>query len=251
LSSDTAVEQFNWLLKGCGISLPTGIVNTIDLIQLSAITFAEFNMYCPIIELKEEFGHLFERFSSCIENIKHNFQYPQYCNGLMGLLLLFSYDRSYNLLDSHCIKLIFEECKELVVIGYEDFEEFGTHSVNKLISTLREMSDIFRKVSGNHFSGRSTSGFARINEEECFENKNGIRTQIKPVDCSVVSLNKPQECEIWNFYHLMPLASKFDCANQIEYTFNNFVKTYGSVVCGACLTIRIGKLPYHNDSTTI
>ena len=245
------MEQLTWLLKGCGISLPTGIVNDVELIQLWAITFAEFNIACPIIGSKEEFGHLFENFASCIKKIKDNFQYPQYYNGLMGLMLLFSCDRSYKLLDSHCIKLIFEECKELALTGYEDFEGFGIHSVNQLIFTLREMSDIFIGVNGNQFFGRSTSRFAKLNEEGCFENKNGIRTQIQPVDCSVVSLNKREECGLRDFYNLMPLSSKFDCEKQIEYTFNNFRKAYGSVVCGTCLAIRIGKFQYNNFSCTI
>ena len=227
--------------------MPTGLVNDIDLIQLSAITFNEFNGACPIIDPKEQSGKLFQRFSSCIEKIKHEFQYPQYYNGLMGLLLLFKHDESYNLNDFYSIMMTFDECKELVVTGYEDFEDFGIDSINKLICILSEMSSIFRNLHDNSvFAHQFPQPLGTVcednNADKYFEHKNGVKTQIKPIDLSHTHLKEHPEYGAINLRQLVPMTSKADSENRIEYTFQNFQKAYGSVICGACLTIRIGKL---------
>ena len=87
--------------------MPIELVNDLDLIQLSSITFDEFNTFCPIIESGDESEILASRFSRCIAKIKEEFQYPQYYNGLMGLLLLFSNNESYELYDNQAIKMKF------------------------------------------------------------------------------------------------------------------------------------------------
>ena len=68
-------------------------VNDTDLIDLSAVTFSDFNGVCLIIPEKPE--EIYQRFLTCIENMKNNFQFPQYYNGLVGLLLLFYNDENY------------------------------------------------------------------------------------------------------------------------------------------------------------
>ena len=128
--------------------MPIEMVNDLDLIQLSSITFDEFNTFCPIIESGDESEILASRFSTCIAKIKEGFQYPQYYNGLMGQFLLFSNNESYELYDNQAIQMKFEETRGLVFTGYEEFKDFDAHSLVNVIDSLREMSDIFYEVHG-------------------------------------------------------------------------------------------------------
>ena len=68
--------------------MPIGLIDDIDLSEMSAMTFTTFNSTCQIIDESKGNGDFLSQFSNCIDNIKEEFQYPQYYNGLMGLLLL-------------------------------------------------------------------------------------------------------------------------------------------------------------------
>ena len=241
--SDTALEQLSWLLKGCGINMPIGLVDDIDLSIMSALNFNYFNSVCPIVDPENnQSGVLFQRFATCIENIKHEFQYPQYYNGLMGLLLLFSNDETFNLKEQIWIQQIFEETKELVITGYEDYGNFTIQSLNNLLSTLREMADIFRTVHGDRPFERFKV-ITEINEEECFEDIEGIKTQIKPIDCSKSSNIKDSfQCKILDFCQTMPLADKLDCDKRSNDIFSKFEMFFGSVTSGWVVTTCIGKI---------
>ena len=156
--------------------MPIGLVDDIDLFVMSALNLSEFNSVCPIFDPeKNHAGELFQRFVACIENIKKEFQYPQYYNGLMGLLLLFSTDETFNLKEQIWIQQIFEETKELVIAGYEEYGNFSIHSVNNLIFTIREMADIFRTIHGD-LPFERFKVVNEINEDEYFENIQGIKT---------------------------------------------------------------------------
>ena len=180
--------------------MPIGLVDDIDLSLMSALNFSDFNSVCQIVDPEyNQSGVLFQRFVTCIENIKHEFQYPQYYNGLMGLLLLFSNDATYNLKEQLWIQQIFEETKELVITGYEEYGNFSIQSLNNLISTLHEMADIFRTVHGDH-PFEKFKVITEINEDECFEDIQGIKTQIKPIDCSKnKNIKDSFQCEILDF----------------------------------------------------
>ena len=112
--------------------MPIGLFDDIDLAEMSPMTFTTFNNICQIIDESKNNGDLFQQFSDCIDDIKEEFQYPQYYNGLMGLLLLFSNDETYDLKEPHYIQSIFKETKELAITGYEDFENFGIKSLKFL-----------------------------------------------------------------------------------------------------------------------
>ena len=247
-SSETALEQLSWLLKGCGISMPIGLVDDMDLGVMSAITFKRFNMICPIIDITNENEELLRQFSYCIDNIKEDFQYPQYYNGLMGILLLFSNDDTYDLKEPHSIQSMLQEIKELAVTGYEEFQNFGIPSLNKLIITLHEMANVFRKVYGDRpfekFGGPKRS----MNEMDCFEdNYDGYMTQVKPIDYSI-SINQKdhhEPCRIVIFYQHLPLKNRLDYEKQILESFHKFEDAFASVTSGYVVTTCIGKKLQH------
>ena len=85
-----------------------------DLKYMSSITFDEFSIVCPLIDPSDQCGEMYRRYSFSIDNIRDNFKYPHYYNGLIALSLLFSNDDSYNLTE-HCrIKHILQETKESI-----------------------------------------------------------------------------------------------------------------------------------------
>ena len=240
-SSDTALGQLSWLLKGCGISMPIGLFDDIDLAEMTAMTFTKFNAICPIIEDNSGNEELLREFSNCIDDIKKEFQYPQYYNGLMGILLLFSNDDSYELKEPHHIQSVLQEIKELAITGYEEFQNFGIPSLNKLIFTLHKMSNIFRKIHGDKpFEKFETQS---IDEMDCFEgNSEGYLTQVKPLDYSMSLSQKEHQgpCKIVSFYQHLPLKNRLDCERRILETFHKFENAYASVTSGYVITTTIG-----------
>ena len=221
---------------------------------MSAVSFDEFNTVCNIIDPREEESGdlLLKMFQSCIQNVKHEFQYPQYYNGLIALLVLFNHNELYDLKDRSCITLLFEETKQLAIMGYDEYTEFGLHSLENLISTLHEMCGIFKKLYPFHslVCGKPTvvlQGCKQnyTKEEECFEHKNGIRTQIKPIDFSKSNYRYNYHEEgIADIYQQIPMAKRLDSDNRIQYTFSNFEKSCASVTVGFVITTLIGKILY-------
>ena len=124
--------------------MPIGFFNDNDLDQISPITFKELNDVCRLIDPEERCGRLLSSYALCIENVKNNFKYPHYYNGLIALSLLFSNDDSYDLIEHDRIRNILQETKELAVTGYEDVEDVGINNLNQLVSTLGTMGDAFR-----------------------------------------------------------------------------------------------------------
>ena len=244
-SSDTALEQLSWLLKGCGINMPIGLIDDIDLSEMSAMTFTTFNSTCQIIDESKGNGDFLRQFSNCIDNIKEEFQYPQYYNGLMGLLLLFSNDETYNLKERHYIQSIFKETEELALTGYEDFENFGILSLNKLISTLRRMSSILRKSLGSHYFKQFDNTDKTVNEMDYFEDSSeGFLTQIKPIDFSKTIRPKQNQGprNILNICQYLPIKKRLDCEKRILETFHEFENVFASVTSGYVVTTNIGKI---------
>ena len=214
---------------------------------MSALNFNEFNRLCPIIDPDMQCNKLCQEFAVCIEHIGHEFQYPQYYNGLMGLLLLFNNDATFNLKGQVSIQQFFEETKELVVTGYEDYDNFGTQSLDTLISSLREMSNIFKAIHGDHPFQRFKV-LTEINTDECFEDIDGIKTQIEPIDCSIHKrLKKPFEGKIIDYCQQMPLVDKFACDKRTIDLFNRFEDIFGSVTSGYIVTTVIGKILESRD----
>ena len=221
------------------------MVNDNDLRQMSHITFDEFNNICQIINPEECCGELFQRYSACIEEIMKDFKYPHYYNGLIALLLLFSNDDSYDLNDHSRIEYIFQETKELAITGYEDFVGFNMESLNRLVFSLREMSNIFRAHYGSYQSEMPNLIYNEINTEECFEDKNGIRTQIKPVDFSKENSCGNKQYGIIDLYQHIPNVNTLHCDEYINDIFKKFQMSYASLTSGFVLTTIIGKPIYY------
>ena len=229
--------------------MPIGLVDDIDLAEMSAITFKRFNMICPIIDGANKNEELLRQFSNCIDNIKEDFQYPQYYNGLMGILLLFSHDNTYDLKELNSIQSMLQEIKELAVTGYEEFQNFGIHSLNKLIFTLHKMTNIFRKIHGDR-PFEKFGGGKRSMEMDCFEDtSDGYITQIKPIDYSI-SINRKDHhgpCRIVIFYQHLPLKNRLDYEKQILESFHKFENAFASVTSGYVITTCIGKTLKHAE----
>ena len=222
--------------------MPIGLVDDMDLFRLSEMTFLTFNMHCQIIDPELQQGDLCQRFSNCVENIKKEFQYPQYYNGLMGLLLLFNNDETYELKDHRCIERIFQETKELVMTGYENFDDFDIDSLHRLISILGEMCDIFRIIFGSEPLARFKIDLTEINETDCFKDVNGLKTQIKAIDLSKPNTQEDRPTKLTNFYFQVPSNHKLDYHRHTLYSFQNFEKAFSSVTSGFLLTTTIGKI---------
>ena len=236
------MEQLSWLLKGCGISLPIEMVDYADLIHLSDVTFSQFNQMCQIFHPEDNNGEKFRQFSDCIKRIKDKFQYPQFYNGLVALLLVFHSDRSYHLSEYDRINSIFEEIKELVITGYEDFEDIGMHSLNMLIPTLQDMCAIFQDLKTNKHLNYSTFSTLSNEEDECFVNINGVKVQSKPIDYSK-AISKNAYCwEVKDMYQQLPMKSKLDCDEHIKGTYKLFENAFGSVTSGFIITTMIGRM---------
>lgn len=223
--------------------MPIGLVDDIDLFVMSALSFGDFNRVCPIVDPEHTQARvLCQRFVACIDNIKHEFQYPQYYNGLMGLLLLFSNDETFNLKEKIWIQQIFEETEELVITGYEEYGNFSIHSLNNLIFTLREMADIFRTIHGDRPFERFKV-ITEINEKGCFEDIQGIKTQIKPIDFSKNNIFKDSfQCKICDYCQTMPLVDKLACDKRTGDIYSKFEMVFGSVTSGFVVTTCIGKI---------
>ena len=223
--------------------MPIELVNDLDLIQLSSITFDEFNKFCPIIESGDESEKLASRFSRSIAKIKEGFQYPQYYNGLMGLLLLFSNNETYELYDNQAIEMKFEETRRLVITGYEEFKDFGAHSLVDVIDSLREMSDIFYKVHGDDPWTIVNLTTANFTKEDYFEAKHGKTVQVKPLDyskTSVMASSEIHECNVVNLYHQIPDLEKIDCSGRLASIFSDFESAFASVTSGFIIRTCIG-----------
>ena len=209
---------------------------------MSALNFSDFNRLCPIINPDMQCSKLFQEFAVCIENIGHEFHYPQYYNGLMGLLLLFSNDATFNLKGQVSIQQMFEETKELVIAGYEEYGNFSIHSVNNLIFTIREMADIFRTMHGD-LPFKRFKVVNEINEDEYFEDIQGIKTQVKPIDCSKNGqFNNSFSCKIQDYCQTVPLVNKLGFDKRTRDVFTKFEMAFGSVTSSFIVTTCIGKI---------
>ena len=257
-SSDVAIEQLTWLIKGCGTyHLPVGFVNDTNMLNISSVSFQEFNRICKIVDPNKKFGEYYERYAACIENIKKGFQYPQYYNGLIGLMLLFSYDQSESISYSNRfhnpiqIKNVFEETQRVVMAGYEDFKEFGIVALDNLISTIREMSDIFKIIHGTNLSFFMEETYdEKVTEIECYIDENGKRIQIKPLNFAAKRQLKRRKPDpfLKASQHLAQRNDEHHSAEQIMRSYNKFEQIFASVTCGYLLTTVIGK--YSQSSTT-
>ena len=209
---------------------------------MSNVSFDDFTRVCQIIDPQAQSGETFDRYLASINNIKSNFMYPHYYNALIALMLLFSNDASYNLEDPETIEAMFQETKELAVTGYEEFIGFGINSLNLLIYTLREMSCIWKSQHKSYtpvIIKRSTELHC---SDDCFEKRNGIQTQIKPVDFSTSCLVKSNHLECQPINHASLLLS--DVLNYEEITadtFSKFQKVYLSLTNGFILSTIVGK----------
>ena len=228
-------------MKGCGAcDLPTVLINDID---MASVSFRDLNKICTIIDPNKQGGECYTKYVSCIEKIKHSFQYPQYYNGVIGLLLLFSHDESYALSNPIRVKEVFEETKRVAMAGYEDFADFGSHTIDNLISTLREMSDIFRILHGTNLSFNEKAPTKEISEIECYVNKKGKRMQIKPINYSTKATVKRSKTEqsLNCSYQLIQMNNPYEFEKQIIRSFKKFEQIFASVTSGYILTTNIGK----------
>ena len=244
---DVALEQLSWLLKGCGISLPMGFVEYNDLKYMSHIGFHDFNKAYNLIDPVEQDGITAQKYSECIDSINDNFKYPHYYNGLIALVLLFSSDESYDLIDPSTIENMCQETKTLAITGYDEFIGFGIESLNMLICTLRQMSNIFNSQDHNYQSAIPEHIFKVYTQpENCFEKKNGIRTQIRAVDFSKESQMKANKAEehlliLKSFHATMPLKDTLNYDEFISNMMTQFQKAYWSATSAFVLTTMVGK----------
>ena len=212
---------------------------------MSAITFDDFNSCCSIIDTQDAQQETYHRFQDCINDIKEGFQYPQYYNGLMGLLLLFHSDPSYRLRNSERVKQIFQDTKELAMIGYEKFEKFGEDSIDRLINHLNTMSDIFKGQHMDRMKRRySYPQHKERYDDYCVQNvesKSGIKTQTRPIDLSSGSPLEMASIKTMDLYRHLPMKYKLDCDKRIKYLFENFERAYSSATSGFVLTAIVGK----------
>ena len=221
--------------------MPMELLNDSDINQISAITFQEFNDSFQLIDPEERGGESLFRYTSWIEDIKTSFEYPRYYNGLIALLLLFSNDKSYELIDRSCINHIFQETKELAIYGYEKVEEdVGAKNINQLISTLRQMSDVFL-AQNSHYRSAVIASMSRENicpETDHFACENGVRTQIKPIDY-LLSVGKNRAM---NARQLVFFTDPYtpDEESYLSSLVANFNKAYLSATSGYILTTTIG-----------
>ena len=208
---------------------------------MSAISFNDFNSCCSIIDTQDALQEMtYNQFQDCINHIKEGFQYPQYYNGLMGLLLLFHSDASYRLRNRDRVKQIFQDTKELATIGYEKFENFGDDSIDRLISHLNIMSDIFTNQHMDRMSWRSPYVQHKERYEDYFVHPNGIKTQTRPIDFSSASLLETPNNSTMDLYRHLPMKYKLDSDKRIKYLFENFERAYRSATSGYILTTIIG-----------
>ena len=229
-------------MKGCGTNdMPTALINDTD---MASVSFRDFNKICTLIDPNEQGGECYTKYITCIEKIKHSFQYPQYYNGVIGLLLLFSHDESYALTNLIRVKEVFEETKRVAMAGYEDFADFGSHTIDNLISTIREMSDIFRILHSTNLSFNEKVPTKEISEIECYVNKEGKRMQIKPLNYSTKAIVKRSKADLSldGTYQLIQMNNPYEFEKQIIRSFKKFEQIYASVTSGYILTTVIGNI---------
>ena len=216
------------------------------MLDLSAVSFQEFNQICKIVDPNEKCGEYYERYAACIENIKKGFQYPQYYNGLIALLFLFNYDQSYRFHNPIEIKKVFEETKRVVMAGYEDFKEFGIVALDNLISTIREMSDIFEINHGTNLSYYKEDTYKEHSEIECYVHEKGQRVQVKPLNFSTKTELKRRKPDplLKASQHLAQRNNEYHSAEQMMRSYKRFEQIFASVTCGSLLTTVIGKYEY-------
>ena len=228
-------------MNGCGTNdLSTALINDDKIIDMSAVSFLEFNKICTIIDPNEQ--AYYTTYVTCIENVKHSFQYPQYYNGVIGLLLLFSHDESYALRNPLRANEVFKETRRVATAGYEEFSAFGLHTIDNLISTLREMSNILRILHGTNLSFDVKVPGKEISEIKCYINKFGKRLQIKPLNYSTkatVKRNKPG-VSFDGSYQLVQMSNQYQSKKQIMKCFKTFEQIFASVNSGFVLTTIIG-----------
>ena len=217
-------------------------VDDTDLKTMSAISFNDFNSCCSIIDTQDApQENTYNQFQDCINHIKEDFQYPQYYNGLIALLLLFHSDASYWLRNRDRVKQIFQDTKELATIGYEKFENFGYDNIDRLISNLNIMSDIFTNQHMDRMNSRSPYIRHKERYEDNFVHPHGIKTQTSPIDFSSASLLEPSNNKTLDLYRHLPMKYKLDSDKRIKYLFENFERAYRSATSGFLLTTIIGK----------
>ena len=238
-------------MKGCGTNMPIELVKDSDLLHLSPVTFDEFNEVCPIITVKDGTETLADSFSSSIRKIKEEFQYPQYYNGLMGLLLLYSTDKSYELYDIKKIQSKCQKIQRLVIAGYEEFENFSPHSLMTVIESLREMSNVFHRVHGNDPWTTANVISKSLRKEDYFEHDQGKVIQIKPIDYSKSNLipqSDTYKSSVLDLYRHIPYLEAIDCNGRLASLLADFEKAFASVTNGYILRICIGMeyIPIHN-----
>ena len=221
--------------------MPIELVQDSDLLHLSPITFDEFNEVCPIITVETGSKTLANRFSSSITKIKEEFQYPQYYNGLMGLLLLYSTDKSYELYDTQKIQSKYQEIQRLAITGYENFENFSLHSLMTVIDSLREMSNVFHRVHGNDPWTTANVMSKSLRKQDYFEHDQGKVIQIKPIDYSKSNLQS-DSCKrgVLDLYRQAPYLEAIDCNERLASLLVDFENAFASVNSGYILRICIG-----------
>ena len=209
---------------------------------MSNVTFSEFNQICPLLDPEKQNGEFYGQFTGCILKIRQGFQYPQYYNGLIALLLLFSHDETYILTDQNRITSIFQEIKELAIMGYENFEDFRIDSLDKLIMTLRQMSNIFTKLHSDKLLVKDKAEEKGFEYTDYFINDNGVETQIKLLDCSKSITKKTVVFRLGDIYQEIPMKEKLDCDERILLTLEQFETAFASNTSGFILKTVIGKV---------
>ena len=244
-SSDVAIEQLNWLTAGCGTNHSMDFVSDSELIDLPAITFADFNRLCPII--KEFPENLSRKFSMYVEDGKNYFQFPQYYNCLVALCILFYEDENYNLKDSLGVKSGFIVANQLINTVFEDFENFDKTTLYKLLSTLSKMSFTYTRSNMNDLLTKSKQFEEENTEVECYVNKNGKRMQIKPLNFSskVVVVGNKEYSITTTLVPRVALKNTLASQELIKVGFEKFEKIHGSVTSGYVLRTIIGKKSCH------
>ena len=223
--------------------MPIELVQDSDLLHLSPITFDEFNEVCPIITVETGSKTLANRFSSSITKIKEEFQYPQYYNGLMGLLLLYSTDKSYELYDTQKIESKYQKIQSLAITGYEDFANFSPHSLMTVIESLRDMSNVFHRVHGNEPWTTANVISKLLRKEEYFDHDKGKVIQIKPIDYSKSNLipqSDTYKSSVPDLYRQIPYLQAIDCNGRLASLLADFEKAFASVTNGYITRIAIG-----------
>ena len=212
---------------------------------MSNVSFDDFSHVCQIIDPDDQNGDTFNRYSDSIDSIRYNFNYPHYYNALIALMLLFSNDASYTLEDHATIEATFQETKELAITGYEEFIGFGINSLNLLIYKLREMSFIWTSQHKN-YEPVIMRGCTKVHvRDDCFEKRNGIRTQIKPVDFSkqVSGESNIIECNPVKYTSIL-LSDYMSYQGVAANTIDKFQKVYLSITSGFVLSTIVGKIKF-------